>query len=506
MVVINIKAIILAAGIGSRLRPLTLEKPKCMVKVNGLPLLEHQIKNYIQAGLKKDSIYVVVGYQSQIIKDFLDKKYKGINIVENKDFLSTNNMYSLYLALNKVKMDDQEVLFINNGDCIYNPNIISSLTIDKYSNLIACDKGSYIPESMKIRVNGEKVVDISKDIFERSAFGVSIDLYKMGFSAVQKLKKIIEGYIYTKKDRTLWTEVSLKDLFKYEIFKPHNIKGKTWVEIDNLDDLALADIKFSHIDIKNKKCFIMDLDGTVYLGNKPIIGTINFINKYMDKKDFYFLTNNTSKLPTDYVKTLKKMGINTSGNRIITPIYPLLDYLKQKKITKVYFVANSRFINHLKTKINTIQITDNPQECEAIILAYDTELTYQKLKTASLLLQQNKDVLFLATHIDMFCPTENGNIPDIGSMIMVLKETTGRKPDKIFGKPNKILLKNIKNKYKDEEVVIVGDRLKTDKKLSDNLNYDFICVLSGETKRKDVEMLNTENYPSMVIKNLGELL
>ncbi|MCE7699541.1 MAG: NTP transferase domain-containing protein, partial [Methanobacterium paludis] len=328
---INIKAIILAAGIGSRLRPLTLEKPKCMVKIDGLPLIEHQIKAYMRSGLEKDSIYVVVGYKSQIIRDFLKEKYEGINIVENKDFLSTNNMYSLYLALNKLKMDDSESLFINNGDCIYNPDIILGLAISKNSNLIACDEGSYIPESMKIRINEGRIVDISKEISKSSAFGASIDLYKMSFKATQKLKKIIEEYIYTKKERNLWTEVSIKDLFNYEIFKSYNIKGKSWVEIDNLDDLAIADIKFSRLNLKNKKCFIMDLDGTVYLGNKPINGTINFINSYMEKKDFYFLTNNTSKLPYDYVKTLKKMGINALENKIITPIYPLLDYLKENK-------------------------------------------------------------------------------------------------------------------------------------------------------------------------------
>ena len=506
MVVIYIKVIILAAGIGSRLNPLTLKKPKCMVKVDGISLIEHQLNAYLNASLEENSIYVVVGYKSQIIKQFLNENYSGVNIIENKDYLNTNNMYSLYLALNELKLNNSEPLFINNGDCVYDPAIISEMVTNNQQNLIASDKDSYIQESMKINVEGENIVDISKELPEDSSFGVSIDLYKLSSEATEKLKDIIENYIHTQKELNLWTEVAIKDLLSYETFSPYNIKGKSWVEIDNLDDLAVADIKFSSLDLKNKKCFIMDLDGTVYLGNKPINGTINFINQNMNNKDFYFLTNNTSKIPHDYVENLQKLGIEAVDNKIMTPIYPLLDYLKENKIKKIYFVANSKFIDYIQSSLNNLEITDDPAECEAVLLAYDTELTYEKLKTASLLLQKNKKIIFLATHIDMFCPTENGNIPDIGSMILVIEETSGRKPDMIFGKPNKVMLESMKTRYNDEEVVVVGDRLKTDKKLADNLNYDFVCVLSGETKREDVEMLKENDYPSMVIKNLGELL
>ena len=507
MVVIFIKAIILAAGIGSRLRPLTLNKPKCMVKVDGIPIIEHQIQAYINSGLEKDSIYVVVGYKSEIVINFIKENYNGINIIKNKDFLTTNNMYSLNLVLNNLLIDNSDIIFISNGDCVYDPSIINDLKINDEKNLIACDEGLHNMESMKIRVNDGKIVDISKEISEADSFGASIDLYKMNSVSLLKLKNIVENYIEKQNELNLWTEIAIKDLFSQVIFKPYDITGRKWVEIDNLDDLAIADLKFSGLNLNNKKCFIMDLDGTVYIGNKPITGTINFINKYInDEIDFYFLTNNTSKLPDDYVKNLRKMGIDVQENKIITPIYPLLDYLNENNITKLYFVANKKFVNYFNKKLKNMEITENPEECEAVILAYDTELTYEKIKTASILLQKNKEIKFLATHIDMFCPTENGNIPDIGTITLVIEKTTGRKPDMVFGKPNKIILDNMLNEYKNTEVIIVGDRLKTDKKLADNLNHDFICVLSGETKRSEVEILNAEEYPSLVIKDLGELL
>lgn len=506
MDVMVINAIILAAGIGSRLNPITLEKPKCMVKVNGIPIIEHQIRAYLSSGVEIDSIHVVVGYKSDFVKDFIKENYHGIKIIENKDYLSTNNMYSLYLALKDLKIDDKAFILVSNGDCVYDPDIIKNLVGDNGSDLITCDRSSHIAESMKIKVDNGTIIDISKEIPEESAYAVSIDLYKIGFQSSQKLKEILETYILKKKDLNLWTEVALKDLLAYSKFKPFDINGRSWVEIDNLDDLAEADIKFSKIDLDQKKCFIMDLDGTVYLGNKPIEGTINFVNSRIDKNDVYFLTNNTSRVPLDYVERLSAMGIETSSEKIISPVYPLFNYLNENNISKIFLVANSKFTNYMLSEFKGLEITDDPSKCQSVILAYDTELTYEKLKTASLLLQKHDNIQFLATHIDMFCPTEEGNIPDIGTMTLVIQETTGRKPDKIFGKPNKVLLENIDKNYDSNEVVVVGDRLHTDKKLAENLNYDFICVLSGETNRSDVDKLETKDFPSLVVKNMGELL
>jgi HAD superfamily hydrolase (TIGR01450 family) len=478
-----------------------------MVKINGIPIIEHQIKAYLKAGLKKKSIFIVVGYESEIIKDFIEKNYFGIKIIENKNYLNTNNMYSLYLALQCIENLQFDYILLSNGDCVYDTKIIRDLNNNSELNLIACDKGFHNNESMKIRVMGENIVDISKEIPADKSYGVSIDLYKISLKSLLKLKKIIQEYIFVKKQCNLWTEVSLKDLLDYTGFKPFNIQRKSWVEIDDLADLALADIKFSNLKIEDKKCFIMDLDGTVYLGKKPINGTINFIKKYMEKGvDFYFLTNNTSKVPSDYVNKLRGMNIDVQENNILTPLFPLLNYLNENEIKKMYCIGNSNFVHYLKNNLESVKITEDFEECEAVILAYDTELTYEKLEKASLLLQNNNKILFLATHIDIFCPTEKGNIPDIGCMMLVIEKTTNKVPDMIFGKPNPVILDSIQNKYNKEDVVVVGDRLKTDKKLADNLDYDFICVLTGETNRLDLEKLDYKTYPSMVIKDLSDLL
>src|SRR3989344_7035474 len=115
------KAIILAAGIGSRLKPLTENIPKVMIPINGIPILGHQIINLIEEGIKE--IYICVGYKKEVIIDYCKKEFKNINIkfIENKDFLSTNNMYSLYLAKNYF---NGENFILINGDMIFDKKIL----------------------------------------------------------------------------------------------------------------------------------------------------------------------------------------------------------------------------------------------------------------------------------------------------------------------------------------------------------------------------------------------
>ena len=92
-----------------------------------------------------------------------------------------------------------------------------------------------------------------------------------------------------------------------------------------------------------KKCFVLDLDGTVYLGNIPIEGTVRFIRKRWNEADFYFLSNNTFKSPRTYVAKLQGMGIPAGPEHILTPTTPLVEYLRGRKITRAYLVGNADY-------------------------------------------------------------------------------------------------------------------------------------------------------------------
>ena len=133
-----------------------------------------------------------------------------------------------------------------------------------------------------------------------------------------------------------------------------------------------------------KRCMVFDMDGTVYLGPVPIEGTVNFIKKNWGKIDFQFLSNNTSKSPVTYVKRLNSMGIPATLNQILTPITPLIHYLKRVGIKRAYLVGNTDFVTCMKERMP--ELTNTAEGAEAVILAYDTELTYEKIKTSALLL------------------------------------------------------------------------------------------------------------------------
>lgn len=249
-----------------------------------------------------------------------------------------------------------------------------------------------------------------------------------------------------------------------------------------------------------KRCFVFDLDGTVYLGDLPIQPTVDFIRRNWDTIDFFFLSNNTSKSPETYVNKLNKMDIPAQLSHILSPITPLVDHLRSHGINTIYPVGNSDFVACLKEIMPEVVLSE--ENCQAVVLAYDTELTYEKLARSALLLQQPQ-VAFLATHPDLVCPTHEGPIPDVGSFISLYHTATGRKPEHIFGKPETAVLEPLLARYAKEDMVMVGDRLSTDKLLAENAGIDFLLVLSGEATREDLPSL--ERQPTLVLEHLGEL-
>jgi len=285
-----------------------------------------------------------------------------------------------------------------------------------------------------------------------------------------------------------------------------DIAGTKWAVVRTVDDLHTADKRFSRFSLSGKQCFVLDLDGTVYVGNRPIRGTVEFINQNMDDRVFYFVTNNTSKLPEDYCTRLNALGIPTDADHVVTPLAPLIAYLHERAVTHVYLLANARVSAFLRGALPGLKLTADPEECEALIMTYDTELTYEKLRDAALLLQQNPRLTFLATHGDLVCPTEHGFVPDSGCILSVLEQTTGRTPDTVFGKPNPLLLERVTAQYRPGQLVIVGDRLYTDGQMARNVGCEFICVLSGETTRERIDDLCEDEFPSLIVKDLGDLL
>lgn len=162
----------------------------------------------------------------------------------------------------------------------------------------------------------------------------------------------------------------------------------------------------------HKKCFVLDLDGTVYLGDIPIQGTVDFILRHHNDTDFYYLSNNTSKAPATYVNKLTQMGIPVRLEQFLSPVTPLVDHLRASSIRTVYPVGNRDFVTCLRERMPELIVLKKTRRKwqDAVVLAYDTELNYTKLSRSALLLQ-HPEVAFLATHPDLVCPSPKGHCP-----------------------------------------------------------------------------------------------
>jgi len=499
------QAVILAAGMGTRLWPLTKSKPKALIKVNGKPIISYQINAYKNAGIEEDNIYVVTGYKGEKIVKYLSKKHSKVKIIENPIYDKTNNMYSLYLSL--LNIEKKYVTLISNGDCIYHNEIIQRVVSNCNVNQIVCDSSFYDLESMKITISrGNIVSSISKKIHKDVASATSIDLYSISSEGIKKLKRIIENIL--DEDKNLWSEVAIDLLLQEYKLHPLDIKGLAWIEIDNKDDLIKAYTKFSNFKLTQSKTILCDLDGTVYLGNKPIKSAIDFINDTSEKYSYYFVTNNTSKSRNDYVIKLKDCGIrNVDIENILTPTKPMAKYLLRNDYHPIFCVGTNSLINELRElgiKIINSGSSDiiNSNYIKSVVVGYDTELSYEKIKTASILLQ-DKTIRYFATHPDKICPTEYGPVPDVGSIVELLGNATKRKPEKIFGKPFPDILDDVLYKYNKKELVFIGDRLNTDFELAKNVSIDFILVLSGDTSILEIEDSNSN--PTLIVKDFGHI-
>lgn len=255
------------------------------------------------------------------------------------------------------------------------------------------------------------------------------------------------------------------------------------------------------MDVRAKRCFVFDLDGTVYLGDRPIQPTIDFIKRNLGEKEIFFLSNNTSRNLADYVAKLAGFGVEVGIERILSPLVPLVDFLVEEGIGRIYPVGNASLQGYLRERLPGLVFTAGV-DCEAVVVGYDTDLTYAKLETSCLLLQR-PEVRFFITHPDKVCPSPRGPLPDVGSFVKLYEEATGRLPEKVFGKPNPAILAPLLKRFGRDEMVMIGDRLSTDMKLAENAGIDFILVLSGEARRED--LADVAYRPALILDHLGAL-
>ena len=256
-------------------------------------------------------------------------------------------------------------------------------------------------------------------------------------------------------------------------------------------------------NLKDKKLFLLDMDGTIYLDNDLFDGTLEFLDhvKSIGGKAM-FLTNNSSKSVDAYIEKLGRLGIAACKNDFFTSTDATIQFFSDKTYKKIYALGTASFKSQLREA--GLPITDRLEDdVDCLCMGFDTELTFQKLEDACILLGRGVD--YIATNPDFVCPTWYGFVPDCGSVSIMLKNATGREP-RFIGKPQPEmpLLAIQKAGFDKEQAVIIGDRIYTDIASGVNAGISSILVLSGETDLATLEA--SEVKPEFVYDNIATIL
>lgn len=246
--------------------------------------------------------------------------------------------------------------------------------------------------------------------------------------------------------------------------------------------------------------FVLDMDGTFYLGDIILEGSLDFLKKIEEAgKHFIFFTNNSSRSPVNYINKLANMNCHIERNQIMTSGDVTIEFLNRNRTGQTVYLVGTPALEESFHEAGVSLVDNNP---DIVVIGFDTTLTYEKLERACTFIRNGAE--FLATHLDINCPTEDGFIPDCGAMCALISLSTAKEP-KYLGKPFKETMEMVlaKTGFAKEKVAFVGDRIYTDVATGVKNGAKGILVLSGETKLEDVE--KSEVKPDAIFASIGEM-
>ena len=275
-------------------------------------------------------------------------------------------------------------------------------------------------------------------------------------------------------------------------------------DVDVLGDVMDKSLKRAK-QLEEIEAVFLDLDGTIYLGGELIPGALDFLKRCEQRGiKRFFLSNNSSRSVDQYLKKLHAFGIPAEKKDVLLSTHDLLSWLAKNNVSETWLIGTEG----MKEMLEEQGITTDSKSPEYVVLGYDTEISYEKIATASI--HMHAGTPLVASHPDMVCPSPEGGLPDVGAYLAMLKVTTGKDPEHITGKPNAgmILHKIEELGLLPEKCAMVGDRLYTDIAMANRAGCVGILVLSGEATMDDVAKLEqgAEQMPTIIVNSVAELL
>ncbi len=257
--------------------------------------------------------------------------------------------------------------------------------------------------------------------------------------------------------------------------------------------------------LKDKKLFLLDIDGTICKGEALLPGAAEFLRAITRGGGKYiFITNNATRNTADYIRFFRRLGVKTGSENYITASYATIRYVKEHYADRpVYLLATESFAEECRA--GGIRLTDDPSDPEiaCVLVSYDNQLTYDKIRSVCLLLSTRR-VDYIATNPDMVCPVEFGYLPDCGAICEMIASATHRTPHYI-GKPETAMVEYALQKtgVRREQTLLVGDRLYTDILCGQRAGVDTALVLSGEATLDEAK--HSEEPPTYIFPSVAQL-
>jgi HAD superfamily hydrolase (TIGR01450 family) len=494
------RAIVLAGEVGPHLRPITDAKPPALVQVNGRPILGYTLSALREASI--EHITLCTGYRAAAIADFCAAHgaRARIELIENAEFATTGMAYGLYLARGRLRDD---CLFLN-GTVVFDPEVLRRM-LGTDGSAFAVDVGRHRTGAVKVVVEGGRIRRFARGLAAAGSLGSAIGAGKIaaadGMAIAGELERVVEG----EGRRGEGLEDVLDRLCREGRVKavPCDIASSRWYEIDTTDDLLEAELLFND-DIEalaERRVVLLDRDGTLALGGEPLPGARRFVEALRRRgARLFVMTNNSSKTRREHGASLARCGVPFGDDEILLSTEVAAQYLAKSGLRRVDWVATDEVGEYLRAEHGLEFDGEDPS---AVLLTYDTTLDYAKLARATRHLQRG--VRYFATHPDLTCPAVGGPLPDVGAFIELLRLTTGRTPEMVFGKPHRAMvdagLARVGGEYRD--VAVIGDRLDTDIALAEGTDMLSVLVLSGDTTRAQYE--SQERRANIVVRDLERL-
>jgi len=260
------------------------------------------------------------------------------------------------------------------------------------------------------------------------------------------------------------------------------------------------------MDWKKIRLFLLDIDGTVCLGDHLIPGADRFLSQIRrNGGEFVFITNNTTRSVSDYIALFERLGVPTGPENFLTASLATADVLKGKYAQEtIYVLGTESLMGELRQQ--GLRVTCDPEDptIACVLASYDNQLTYQKLTDVSRLLTLRKDLGYMATNPDLVCPVDFGFVPDCGAICEMLEHAVKRRPIYI-GKPSTCMVDMAirRSRFEKEQALIVGDRLYTDIACANLSGVSAALVLSGESTRQELQ--ESQYFADFVFPSGAEL-